>query len=145
MNNKGFTFVELVVVVALVSILAAIAIPNYSQWRAQSQVKQVARDVLSGLRQARSTAIAEGGFITATIDPVNHLLTYGTESLALESHIKLSVSTTSCTANLTSAASKATKFLSNGSCNSELYVVVAENPDYCVAIDSTAAGLAKLP
>lgn len=43
-NEKGFTLIELLVVVAILGILAAIAIPQYSQYRSESYCARVMSD-----------------------------------------------------------------------------------------------------
>jgi type II secretion system protein H len=55
--QKGFTLIEALVVTVIVSVLLAIAMPSFMQWRRSIQFRSTARDVTSMLREAQSKTI----------------------------------------------------------------------------------------
>ncbi|MEW6518820.1 MAG: GspH/FimT family pseudopilin [Thermodesulfobacteriota bacterium] len=56
-NSQGFTTVELIVVMAIMGVLMAIAIPNYSQWITNYRLKAAAREIYTNFQKARIEAI----------------------------------------------------------------------------------------
>ena len=56
-RETGFTLVELMIVVLLMGILAAIAAPSYQGYMARSRLNGAARQVLSDLMWARMKAV----------------------------------------------------------------------------------------
>lgn len=59
-KNKGFSLVELMIVVAIIGILAAVAIPNFQRFQRKARQSE-ARSLLSGLYTATSSARSEWG------------------------------------------------------------------------------------
>lgn len=57
--QKGFTLIELMIVVAIIGILAAVAIPQYQNYVAKSQVSRVMAETGS-LRTAVETCMMDG-------------------------------------------------------------------------------------
>lgn len=57
--QKGFTLIELMIVIAIIGILAAIAIPQYQNYIARSQVSRVMGET-GNLKTAVETCIQDG-------------------------------------------------------------------------------------
>lgn len=79
-GNKGFTLIELMIVIAIIGILAAIAIPQFSKYKEAGFVSSMKSDVNS-IRNAEEAYFNadNGGVYTAT---VANLTAYGLNSLS---------------------------------------------------------------
>lgn len=64
LTQNGFTAIELMVVVSIVAILAALATPSFTPLIERWRVRSAAEDLTSTIYYARSEAIKRGGGIT---------------------------------------------------------------------------------
>jgi prepilin-type N-terminal cleavage/methylation domain-containing protein len=72
-TRAGFTIVELMIVVAIVGIFAALAIPAWNQYQSNLQLRTAARSVSNAFSYARSRAVATGNryVVAFAYDPGN--------------------------------------------------------------------------
>ena len=57
MNNKGFTLTEVVVTLAILSIMATIAIPSYISWLPKHRLQTSVRQIYDDLNLAKMEAV----------------------------------------------------------------------------------------
>jgi type IV pilus assembly protein PilA len=75
-NQKGFTLVELIVVIAILGILAAVAVPNYMNYQRRSRINTDVSTAGEIIRAARTQIIETGAASVpglSDIDEVSNL------------------------------------------------------------------------
>lgn len=77
-NSEGFTLVELMVVVAIIGILAAIAIPNYQKFQAKARQSE-AKIALAAIYTAETSFSTENSSFTGCLRQAGYALTGATQ------------------------------------------------------------------
>ncbi|MCI5125053.1 MAG: prepilin-type N-terminal cleavage/methylation domain-containing protein [Candidatus Electrothrix sp. AR5] len=63
-NSKGFTFAELMVVIAVIGVLSAVGIPSFMRGMPERRLKNATRNLYADLQKARLLAVKENRDIT---------------------------------------------------------------------------------
>jgi type II secretion system protein H len=64
--QRGFSLMEMMIVIAIVGVLSAIAMPAFSSWRERQAVSNATSSLLTHLKQARNLAMAENRSVRVT-------------------------------------------------------------------------------
>jgi len=96
LNKRGFTLIELLVVVAIIAILAAIALPQFANYRKRAYDSAASSDLRTTLTVLESYYTDNGAYTSATADPGNAsttaTLVFGTDwQVKLSKGVKVQV------------------------------------------------------
>jgi len=88
MNHRGFTFLEVIFVLAIIGILSALAVPDLSAFTNRLRLETVVRGVATDLRELKVRATLERSDYTISFDPANNLYDLPGRRLTLPAGLK---------------------------------------------------------
>jgi len=78
--SKGFTLIELMIALAIMSIVIAIAAPNYQEYMGQRRLNGATRQIAMHLMNARSESITKGKKVIVNLAGNNHQYAFVTDN-----------------------------------------------------------------
>jgi prepilin-type N-terminal cleavage/methylation domain-containing protein len=79
-RQAGFTLIELMIVVAILSIAVALAVPNFLQWYTQFQLRQATSQLATQLTLARMAGMNRNRGVVVTVQTVGAVVHISTMS-----------------------------------------------------------------
>lgn len=73
-KNAGFSLTELMVIIGIMALMSAIAMPNLIGWLPKYRMGSAARDILGTFEFARLTAVKRNAVTLVTLDYANELV-----------------------------------------------------------------------
>jgi len=117
--QAGFTLIEMMVVVAIVGIAVAIAVPGYQKLRAKMNVSSATSTILGHFKQARHLAISEGRSVKVVFSANKYVFDNGSSKAREVNMVSFGNVTLSASADITFAsrgtANNINVTISNGS------------------------------
>ena len=131
-NRKGFTLIELLIVVVIIGILAAVAIPKFSNTKEKAFVASMKSD-LKNLVSAQESFYADssryGGKTSITADPYKYTVSGDPTTVTFD----IDGSATGWSAKITNTSAKQTCSAFGGSGGTHKGAATQDGVPHCVA------------
>ena len=153
MCYKGFTFLEVVIVIAITGILTALAVPGMTAFTDRLRIETAARTISTDLREAKMKSVLDRSDYTVLFDPGNNLYELRERQANLPHGVRFGFSTgvLGPPGNPTSTPDKdGITFTSNkaafnsGGSNSMGTIYITNNYNVTMAISITVTGRIKI-
>lgn len=121
-KQLGVTAVELLIGVAILAIVSAVAVPSYTEFIANSQIRTTTESIRNGLQVARAEAIKRNASVNFTLNSSDTSWVVG-----------CTTTTANCPANIQSKTAK------DGGSGTVTVAITGANPVTFTSLGSTAA------
>lgn len=150
---NGFTFLETIVVISIIGILSAIAVPGMSAFTERMRIKTAARTISTDLREVKMKSVLDHTDYTVLFDPANNLYELSERKLNLPHGVRFGYGqgvlgppgnpTSSPDRDGITFPSNKAAFYSGGS-NSMGTIYITNNYNITMAISITVTGRIKI-
>lgn len=113
----GFSLLEMMIVIIIIGVLAAIAIPSFSSWKEKQAVSNATNALLSHLKQARNLALAENRSVRITFGSTAYTFDADTTGSCGPCRVEV-IGYSQFSSNLAIAPTTTRTFTSRGTANS---------------------------
>ena len=133
--ERGFTLVEMMVVLAILALVLAVVPPLFSNSVSTATLRAAARDVASGLRVARSEAITFNKEVRFRLDLETGSFTIGEQETAVSLPPEVVVVMFTATSEILDGRAGAIRFFTDGSSTGGGITLTAEDRKYEILVD----------
>lgn len=155
-GTTGVTLIELLIALAILAILVLIALPSYTIWMQNTQIRTAAEGILSGLQLTRAEATRRNTAVELRMDAASGwTVTVAGTGEVVQSRLAQEGSSTAVVTILPAGADKVTfsgvgRVVANGDGSlaiteikvDSLVIPAAESRELCVAV--SAAGIVRV-
>ena len=149
-HSKGFTIVELMIVIGIIAILCGIAIPGFMGWLPKHRIQSSALDVQAAIGLAKQTAIKENTNVVLSLDTVSEkyvsFIDLDEDGIqdAGEQTIRAKAMSPGVNLNSTSIAGDKLIFNSRGLVNSSGNIQLTDKQGHSQVISVTLTGIPRI-
>ena len=144
-DQRGFTMGELMVVVAIIAITAAIAIPNFISWLPKRRLESAVSEMQGAMQLARLTAVKENKQTTLTFDTTNESYAVSVAGRTVRSgEMPAGIDLVSVLLKGTSTGASSVSFDSKGLANPEIDVRLRNSQNTQKLIQLNLTGNARI-
>jgi general secretion pathway protein H len=144
-RNRGFTLLELVIVMLIMAIVAALSYPSLSRGASSLHLRATGRDVINTFRFAREKAVTEQTGMRVVVDREKQQLVLtdylgdGVRTYVLPQDVR--IQRIALTGTEVTDGSMVVRFLPNGSCESSEILLQSEKGSWLqIATDPITGG-----
>jgi len=74
-GKKGFSLVEMIIVIAIIAIVSTIAVPSFNKYRHNANLKEAVRLIVADFQLAKQRAISQNTNFSVTLNPAANTYT----------------------------------------------------------------------